>query len=286
MNADIVARMAETYCLQRKCIHKEKDVSKFFDDWAYFKFPKAIIAHVNKLLDKDTMTIWKESLNQLRKPIHALALENEIVASNKYRKKHKNAALPPELTCIRKKSKKPKDSAMRLRMMIFIAIHIIFDFIVERMGGKEDIAYLYLIIDEEVDDKLLQEVQVVNPMLIIREGTPETIQRFLKIDPQKGNKRGGKRKASVQHPQPTTFVEELSARVRGWPGVPPDRPAPPYASARPAARSGLVYTESSSRGGVVCQTHPSYVGSNHVIYCHETEYPILNTIKAVSPRIM
>lgn len=146
INANILTSMSETYCLQRRCIHKDKDVSKFFDDWPYFKFPNAMIAHANELLGKDTMAVWKGSLNQLRKPINALAQENEIVASNKYRKKHKNAALPLELTCVRKKIKEAKGFSESAGNDDSYC-NILFDFIVEHMGGKEDITYLYLIID-------------------------------------------------------------------------------------------------------------------------------------------
>ncbi|XP_074093871.1 uncharacterized protein LOC141524113 isoform X2 [Cotesia typhae] len=44
------------------------------------------------------------------------------------------------------------------------------------------------------------------------EGTLEVIQRlFLNINPPRGTKRGGKRKAVIQHPKYTTFIEEINA---------------------------------------------------------------------------
>lgn len=87
LNDDIAKSMVETYCFQRKCIHNDKDLSKFFQDWPYFKYPKVIITHANELLGINTMTVWKESLKQLSKQIICLTRDNEIVSSMKYRKK-------------------------------------------------------------------------------------------------------------------------------------------------------------------------------------------------------
>lgn len=101
--------MAETYFLQRKQIHKNKNLSKFFDDWPYFTCSKIIIAHANELLGKDIHKIWTESLKTLSKPINWFSRDNEIIAESKYRKKNKqNQKIPDELTYVRKELKKIK----------------------------------------------------------------------------------------------------------------------------------------------------------------------------------
>lgn len=145
LNDEIMKSMAETYCFQRQCIHNDKDLPNFFQNWPYFKCPNVIIAHANELLGKNTMTIWKESLKQLSKQINCLARDNEIVASKKYRKKMKDAALPPELTCVRQKIKEAKQYCDIFKNEDPYS-NIVFDLIVKCMGGKEDITYLYYII--------------------------------------------------------------------------------------------------------------------------------------------
>lgn len=137
--------MAETYYLQRKHIHNHKDLSKFLEDWPYFSHHKVIMAHANELLGKDTVKTWKESLNQLTKPINCFSRNYETVACEKWRKKNKDKGIPPELTHVRKQIKTAKEYSNLLKNKELYQ-NIIFDFIAKFMGEKEKIKFFYVLI--------------------------------------------------------------------------------------------------------------------------------------------
>ncbi|XP_074099292.1 uncharacterized protein LOC141527621 [Cotesia typhae] len=179
---DILELLSETYYLQRKNINREKrDLSQFFIDWPYLTHYKAIIAHANQLLGKNCLEIWKKSLNDEYIPINCCLRNKEIVQAEKLKKKKEDVSDEETIDLVQVPNPKKKIIVNVRSFLDGILITFLLYFI---------FGYVY-------------------PPEI--EGTLEVIQRlFLKINPPRGTKRGGKRKAVIQHPKYTAFIEHVN----------------------------------------------------------------------------
>ncbi|CAG5100673.1 Protein of unknown function [Cotesia congregata] len=98
-----------------------------------------------------------------------LALINDYESSKpKFKKKNKGKDIPDELRHIFNKQKKAKEYSITLKNKRPYK-NILFDFINQYIGSREKLEFLYVLINEDTeDDKLLDFVDVPNPVLIIR----------------------------------------------------------------------------------------------------------------------
>ncbi|XP_057334458.1 uncharacterized protein LOC130673460 [Microplitis mediator] len=164
---DDLKLISETYFLQRRQIHKTKDLTTFFDQWPHFNHHKVVIKHADLLLGKDTYQIWKKSIDTLAKPINCWSKNTEIYREIKDKKNKKKSTNPVGderyARGILKSAKAHCDVVKNDEPYL----NIIIGFIIRFMKEKEE--YLYIFIDEDVDDdKLVDYVPVANPVLIIK----------------------------------------------------------------------------------------------------------------------
>ncbi|XP_045452997.1 uncharacterized protein LOC123662157 [Melitaea cinxia] len=205
---EILTLMQKCYFLQRKEIHIGKDLSTIFQQWPFFYHYKFIVQHADELLGKDTNVVWKTSLEKLSKPINRWAKNLEV--AREVKDKSKKNAVDGERKFVRDRLKlATKYSEQKKNDEPYNTV--VFELIVKFM--KENLTFLYNIIDESIEDaELLKHVPVVNPVLIIREFLNKILQQFfLQICPPKGTKRGGKRKATKIHPKVFKLTKDIDS---------------------------------------------------------------------------
>ncbi|KAH0561062.1 hypothetical protein KQX54_011990 [Cotesia glomerata] len=111
---------------------------------------------------------WTKSLNELYVPIVLFLRTKEIIAVEKFKKKNKGKDIPDELRHIFNEQKKTKEYSITLKNKRPYK-NILFDFINQYIGSREKLEFLFVLINEDTeDDKLLDFVDVPNPVLIIR----------------------------------------------------------------------------------------------------------------------
>lgn len=143
---EVIQLMAESYCLQRKHINKEKDLAKFFVNWPYFTHYKIIIAHADHLLGINCLETWTNSLNELYVPIVLFSRTKEIIAIEKFKKKNKGKDIPNELRYIFTEQKKAKEYSITLKNKRPYK-NILFDFINQYIGSIDKLEFLYVLIN-------------------------------------------------------------------------------------------------------------------------------------------
>ncbi|XP_044741273.1 uncharacterized protein LOC123302411 isoform X2 [Chrysoperla carnea] len=129
--------------------------------------PRKSKERLKQFSGKECHQIWKESISTFAKPINCWSKNTEIFREMKAKKNRKKSSNPDEngkyVRGILKSAKAHYDVVKNDEPYQ----NIIFGFIIRFM--KEDENYLYVFIDEDIDDdQLVNYVPVANPVLIIR----------------------------------------------------------------------------------------------------------------------
>lgn len=90
------------------------------------------------------MSIWKESVKKLEEPINCLVGITKLLTPRSFGI-NKNGTLPAELTYVRKELKEATHLSEAMNKKESYS-NITFKFIVNCMGGKEDVNLLYTMI--------------------------------------------------------------------------------------------------------------------------------------------
>lgn len=94
INEEIWTLKIESYFLQRRQIHKSKNLIIFFLQWPYVHHDKVVIQHADLLLGKDCHQIWKESIKTYAKPINSWSKNKEIFREMKVKKNRSTSTNP------------------------------------------------------------------------------------------------------------------------------------------------------------------------------------------------